>query len=283
MADEKSAAPRAIPIERIDASRRLRPVDDASVGALAASMQAVGLLHPITVRQKPHGDYALICGGHRLAAANRLWWETIPAVVRACSEAEAELIEAEENLATAELSALDLALHLAAQKRRHLELYPQTRQGVAGGLARQGQQRTHVSAAESIAAKRGLSLRHIRRFLAVGNHIAPEAVSALRIAPKEPSYRELAALSAHPPKVQQRAAYLWADGCDGKAVSMNEALRVANEQPPEAAKDRLEVEVDALTTAWARASAKARRQFLGLIAMSADEMMREALAQAKDA
>jgi ParB family chromosome partitioning protein len=48
--------------------------DLGNVDKLAASIEAVGLLHPIMIRS----DNALIAGERRLEACRRLGWSTIP-------------------------------------------------------------------------------------------------------------------------------------------------------------------------------------------------------------
>ena len=78
--------------------KRLRPLDPALVEALAASMKEEGLRHPIAVRRTPEG-FHLVLGRHRLEAARRLKWQTIPAIVFFDMTADqAGLAEIEGNL-----------------------------------------------------------------------------------------------------------------------------------------------------------------------------------------
>src|SRR5262245_7025113 len=78
--------------------RRLRPLEPALVEALAASMGAEGMRHPIVVRRAPEG-YHLILGRHRLEAARRLKWQTIRASIFFDMTADqAALVEVEGNL-----------------------------------------------------------------------------------------------------------------------------------------------------------------------------------------
>jgi ParB-like chromosome segregation protein Spo0J len=60
--------------------KRLRPLEPGLVEALAASMRAEGLRHPIAVRRSPEG-YHLVLGRHRLEAARQLKWQTIRASI----------------------------------------------------------------------------------------------------------------------------------------------------------------------------------------------------------
>jgi ParB/RepB/Spo0J family partition protein len=93
----------------------LRPVNGEEVKRLAASMERIGLMTPITVRY--HEDrssvdgerddsYELIAGRHRLAAAKSLGWDEIDAIEIDCSDTDARLWEIAENLHRAELTKL---------------------------------------------------------------------------------------------------------------------------------------------------------------------------------
>jgi ParB-like chromosome segregation protein Spo0J len=78
--------------------KRLRPLEPALVEALAASMEAEGLRHPIAVRRTSQG-YHLVLGRHRLEAARQLKWQTIRASIFFDMTADqAALIEVEGNL-----------------------------------------------------------------------------------------------------------------------------------------------------------------------------------------
>jgi ParB-like chromosome segregation protein Spo0J len=78
--------------------KRLRPLEPGLVEALAASMRAEGLRHPIAVRRSPEG-YHLVLGRHRLEAARQLKWQTIRASIFFDMTADqAALVEVEGNL-----------------------------------------------------------------------------------------------------------------------------------------------------------------------------------------
>jgi ParB-like chromosome segregation protein Spo0J len=82
----------------ISVFKRLRPLEPALIEALAASMRAEGLRHPIAVRRTPEG-YHLVLGRHRLEAARQLKWQTIRASIFFDMTADqAALIEVEGNL-----------------------------------------------------------------------------------------------------------------------------------------------------------------------------------------
>jgi ParB family transcriptional regulator, chromosome partitioning protein len=68
------------PIAEIRIGERHRR-DMGDIEALAASIEDIGLLNPITLNE--HGF--LLAGARRLAACKRLGWETIPVNVVRCA------------------------------------------------------------------------------------------------------------------------------------------------------------------------------------------------------
>jgi ParB family chromosome partitioning protein len=92
-----------ISIDTIGSSARnprhqLRGIDD-----LAASLEAYGLLQPVVVRRVDQG-HELIAGHRRLAAALRLGWTQIAAVVRHEEADDAYLLTLTENLQREDLT-----------------------------------------------------------------------------------------------------------------------------------------------------------------------------------
>jgi ParB-like chromosome segregation protein Spo0J len=99
----------------ISVFKRLRPLEPALVEALAASMRAEGLSHPIVVRRTAEG-YDLILGRHRLEAARQLKWQTIRASIFFDMTADqAALVEVEGNLVS-RLAPDEYANFVAAQE-----------------------------------------------------------------------------------------------------------------------------------------------------------------------
>ena len=111
----------AIPLHLLRAQDTPRPLDERAVAMLAESLATVGLLQPITVRPISISGglatgYKIIAGAHRAAAAGRLGWEQIEATIIADRPfLETELMEIDENLCRAELTA---AQRSAAIRRR---------------------------------------------------------------------------------------------------------------------------------------------------------------------
>jgi ParB family transcriptional regulator, chromosome partitioning protein len=122
---------RDIPIEDIAYRDRLRPVRPENVTKLAESLKTLGTqTRSISVRPDPErdGKFLIIAGATLFEAAKSLNWTHIRADIMECTEAEARLWEAMENLYRAELTALEEAEHQAECVRRIVEI---SRQNVA--------------------------------------------------------------------------------------------------------------------------------------------------------
>ena len=103
---------------------QVRAEDDDGLDALAADMAANGLIQPVTARVRTrHGDgsvsYELIAGHRRLAAARKLRWRTIPAIVVEVDDAQAEAMLVAENFARRDLTPLETADTAAGLVKRH--------------------------------------------------------------------------------------------------------------------------------------------------------------------
>jgi ParB family chromosome partitioning protein len=120
-----------IKIEDIVFRDRLRPVRPENVTKLAESLKTLGTqTRSISVRPDPErdGKFLIIAGATLFEAAKSLNWTHIRADIMECTEAEARLWEAMENLYRAELTALEEAEHQAECVRRIVEI---SRQNVA--------------------------------------------------------------------------------------------------------------------------------------------------------
>lgn len=101
-----------IPTQDVIAGSNIRS-SDPSIGELIASVQQVGLLNPITVREIKPGKYETVTGNRRLEAAKAAQLEIIPAVVRNADERQRLLEQLIENIQREDLEPLDLAAALA--------------------------------------------------------------------------------------------------------------------------------------------------------------------------
>jgi ParB/RepB/Spo0J family partition protein len=85
---------------------RLRQLDENKVAEIATSIEAIGLINPIIVRDRDRDGsvITLVAGRHRLAAAKRLGMEEIDCVIVEGDDVECRLLEISENLHRAELT-----------------------------------------------------------------------------------------------------------------------------------------------------------------------------------
>lgn len=182
-----ATALRELPVHSIEVPERKRPLDHDHVGALADSINEIGLLSPIALMFR-EGVPRLVAGAHRLAAFKLLGLETIPFVAVGLDDLRAELAEIDENLIRAKLSDLQMDQQLARRKEIYLELYPETRRGVAGGLASGASRGTTelnstVPSPKSFVAdtaeKLGCTERHVRQSIQIGTDIAPDVQDVL--------------------------------------------------------------------------------------------------------
>ena len=83
--------------------------DEEALAALAASIEASGVVQPLLVRPLPDGSYELVAGERRWRAAQQAGVEKVPAVVR--DQAEAERLQAAliENMVREDLNPVEEA------------------------------------------------------------------------------------------------------------------------------------------------------------------------------
>lgn len=130
------------PLHLIECGSRIREVSPTHVTALIASIKAVGLLHPITVRPHPvlHcgrivDGFKLVSGLHRLEALKAIGTQEIPIQVVEMNELEATIAECDENLCGTMLSQAERALFTKRRKEAYEALHPETKAHVAGAHA----------------------------------------------------------------------------------------------------------------------------------------------------
>jgi len=96
-----------------------RSFDDAALAALAASIEAHGILQPITVRAGGGGRYELIAGERRWRAAQRAGLGTIPAIVRDADDRASAQLALIENIQREDLDPIERATALRDLAERH--------------------------------------------------------------------------------------------------------------------------------------------------------------------
>lgn len=207
-----------------------REVDPAVVKRLSASIESIGLRHPITVRKKGE-QYILIAGRHRIEAFRKLDREHIPACIVSMTNAEARMWEIAENLHRAELTKLQRAEQIEEWRK------------LAAQIPHQGQHGGHNSRGQSETAEAlGVDRRDVRAAekIAVMTPEAKEAAheagiddnqSKLLAVAKEPAERQVAKVA----EVSQRERI---DG-DVKARAAREIAEMLAEYVPGAAWDAL--------------------------------------------
>ena len=113
-----------VPIHRIRKQSKTRIINHKTIEAIQESFTSAGQICPIIlkrdriVRDRKEDGYLLIAGNHRLEAAIGLGWETIGAEVYedGHNAVHLELIEVDENLCRAELTAAEKAAALKKRK-----------------------------------------------------------------------------------------------------------------------------------------------------------------------
>jgi len=83
--------------------------DDVTLGELAASIRAHGLLQPVVVRELGTGRYRLVVGERRWRAARLAGLDRVPAVVRESDDAGSIVLALVENLQREDLNPIDEA------------------------------------------------------------------------------------------------------------------------------------------------------------------------------
>lgn len=107
---------RELPVELIkpNPSQPRTNFEPDALAALAASIEASGVVQPLLVRPLPDGSYELVAGERRWRAAQQAGLEKVPAVVR--DQAEAERLQAAliENMVREDLNPVEEAKACAA-------------------------------------------------------------------------------------------------------------------------------------------------------------------------
>lgn len=201
------------PLAAIDASGRLRPVDEAHAQMIAASMNEGCLIQPLVVRADGSGNgLKLVVGGHRLRGASILGWDEIPAILIEATDDEARQIEIDENLARKELTALERAEFLAERKRVYETLHPQAAHGKARrpttDRAKVANIATFARFSKDAAKSTGLSERSVQLACAIASKLSPDAVALIRGTKVADNQAQLQALAEMEPEQQKTVAGL---------------------------------------------------------------------------
>ncbi|MFE3838852.1 ParB/RepB/Spo0J family partition protein [Pseudogemmobacter sonorensis] len=246
---------------------RLRPVSEAGVESLIASIRQTGVMKDaIHVRKKKDGKLVLIAGAHRLEAARRLGWEYVEVKIWTdVTDDWSRLMEVDDNLAGAEMNALDTAVFLAERKRLYEKLHPETRADAFHGNRHTGKLASDiVSFASSTAEKFGLSKRQIERIVAAGSALTRDEVRNLRAAPAPVTLKDLTEIARIPEDHDRAMVVLKLAGGNAKSASAARRQLETEEgrAPTVDPMKQSEAEFRAIAAAWKRAGAAARRRFI---------------------
>jgi ParB family chromosome partitioning protein len=267
----------ALPVAEITVpENRLRPVSEAKVTALMRVIEAGVFLGAVTVRRVGTVN-TLIDGANRLEAMKRLGRSTIEVDVLDCNATEARQMEITGNL-TAGMTPIQDAIFLGVYQQEYEKLHPETRRGVAGGLARQGGNSTNfehipnLSFAELVAETRQITPRQVQRVVAAGRALTVAERAALQSVPHRIAISEI-----------EKLGKIGEDGLRARAVGsllagkrVADALRAgkAGAKDAESADDaRVEAAFKALSTAWNRSPKAARRRFVEGIRAEIDGLL----------
>ena len=249
-----------LPIDMIDDSDRLRPVDPNWAAALGRIMTADGQDDPISVCRLPgRNGWKLITGGHRLAGARAEGWAEIKAVVKSADALERRRREVSENLWRKGLDPLDRAafvaeLHQVLRARAGIEadtdgraISAQVRWQTA--LKAEAEDATEIISvaygfAGQIGEMVGVTDRTIRSDLELYRRLAPSVAAQLRSHPVGRNAAQLRALTRLSEADQKRACEMI---LQGRVKSAGEAVALlAGKVQPSAEAKRLSAFIGAL-------------------------------------
>jgi ParB family chromosome partitioning protein len=273
---------RDIPIEDIAYRDRLRRVRPENVAKLAESLKTLGTqTRSISVRPDAERDdkFLIIAGATLFEAAKLLNWTHIRADIMECTEAEARLWEAMENLYRAELTALEEAEHHAECIRLIAEREPVSRQNVAkpkGGrpegaiakAARELPMKGKTQEARRKAIERGLKIAAIssEAKAAVTKAMLDDNRSALheiaKVETSEDQLKKVQEIVGREAKKQAKRNRV-KKGAKAKGGTDGSTSQSAQRHPPHVALAELKTHCSReLKKAWAEAPTKVKRQFL---------------------
>lgn len=109
---EKVSGVTEIPVDSIEANpfQPRTKFDEESLEELASSIKEIGIIQPITVREKGNGEYQLITGERRLKATKLAGMDVIPAYIRSANDQDMLEMALVENIQREDLDAIEVAI-----------------------------------------------------------------------------------------------------------------------------------------------------------------------------
>jgi hypothetical protein len=209
---------RDIELSKISVPERLRILQPEKVEVIVESIQDIGLINPISVREKDDG-YELVAGNHRLEAVRKLGFTSILATIQDVEGDKAKLAEIDENLIRAELTPAELADHFHKRKEIYERLHPDSKHGGDRKSISQLGISRGVAFIDDAAEKTGKSRSDIARHVKRGKDIPNVGQTAHTSLDKG---TELDAVAELPPDKQQE---LISRAKKGEKVSAKSALK----------------------------------------------------------
>jgi len=101
-----------IPINLIEPNpnQPRREFDEEAMKELSTSIQEIGLITPITLRQMPDGKYQIIAGERRWRASQQVGLKSLPAYIRTVEDQNVMEMALVENIQREDLNAIEIAL-----------------------------------------------------------------------------------------------------------------------------------------------------------------------------
>jgi ParB/RepB/Spo0J family partition protein len=263
---------RDIPIEDIVFRDRLRPPQPENVAKLAESLKTLGQTRGITVRPNPEqdGKFIGIAGDTLFEAAKSLKWTRIRADIMQCTEVEARLWEAMEDLYRGELTALQEAEHQAECVRRIVEI---SRQNVA--KRKVGRPKGAIEKAARDLPMKGKTQQARRKAIERGLKIAAisseakVAVTKAGLDDNRSGLREIAKIENAEEQLQKVQEIIKRQAKkQAKRDQVKKAVKAKRSQPAQRHPDDVILKElktycrPELKKTWAQASTKVKRRFL---------------------
>lgn len=253
-------------VTNIDASDRLRPIDEDYANLIGASMAQYGQRAPVEVLPaRADGLYPLISGAHRWRGA-AIHGLPVLAVVRHVDADTAELMQIDENLSRHELNALDEAEFLRRRQEIWRKLYPETK---AGGARKQNDKLVVLTQtfSQATADKLRVSERSIQRKVKRAKELIRsgviDRVRGTWLATRGAHLDAIIKLDS----AEQRAVIeLLLEAGDGEdAITVADAIRQVRQAPAET-EDAVEKDFRKLCRLWERAAPAAKQRFRTFLA-----------------
>ena len=265
-------------LDAITVGKRLRSVSPVQVQNLLLMAGDTGITTPIHVRKTKDG-YELIDGAHRLAAAVELGHADIAALVVECRQDEARAMEASNNLGAARMTPLQTAVFVASWKRDYYALHPDRKPGVFKGnrhtkilvgdimsVTRNSNGRIldDINSLDTVVADSfGITERHARRILAVGERLSAEEISLLDTPARRIALGDLLVLSKiGEPEERAEVVGALVNAVPTSANKSWAAIKTRKAGIKPVVKDAVDDAFRALSALWSRAPKAAKRRFV---------------------